>query len=403
MFVTNLNRASIVRRDFSTFGYEFSLNDKSDLIQNESAIILNSLLEADINKITHGFFTFLEVQVDVDFAYNEFYPKIENATKLAFIVDYGNLNTVYTKNYIEEFFEKVKANNVYICLKNLKPGELQPTDSILRYVSFIMIPIYSNSKDYEEYIKMDIELIYTDISSLEDLQKAIKDDNVGLFTGDYIESPKKLFVKIATKPSIMVTELFVKLRTPSDLEEAVEIIKKSPELTLSILKFINSAFFALPSKVSSVESAVAMLGFDNLRKWVNLLFLSSLVPNPIENIYVEKSVARAYFMEKVCKFIDKTKTSTAYLTGLISMLDIMLDMPFEEIFKDIPVSQEIKDALIKNDNFFAELIDFSRAYEFKDKAKQQYYIKKYELDEFMVERAYLESLYEYDRFIRALR
>jgi hypothetical protein len=41
----------------------------------------------------------------------------------------------------------------------------------------------------------------------------------------------------------MITELFIKLRTPEDIKEAIDIIKRSPELTFSILKFINSAFF----------------------------------------------------------------------------------------------------------------------------------------------------------------
>jgi Predicted signal transduction protein containing EAL and modified HD-GYP domains len=152
-----------------------------------------------------------------------------------------------------------------------------------------------------------------------------------------------------------------------------------------------------------VEAAVTLLGFNNLKKWVNLIFLSSSVSNPAKNVYVEKAVARAYFMEKVCKLIDSTKAPTAYMVGILSFMDVLLGKSFQEIFEDIPVSPDVAEALIEGNNMFAELLDLVRAFEFQDKEKIDFYVSKYNLNKDRVERIYLEALYEYDRFIEAIR
>ncbi len=400
MLIINLKRQAIIKSDFSTFGYKFSIDSESEFIQNDAAVILNSLMDADLKKITHGFHTFIDVDVDVDFMYNDFFPKVQKDFNLVFNLDYNKLTNSYVLSFIEDVFEKIKQSSIMISLNNFDPNISEVSEKIINYTSFIIIPINVNSKDYEKFLKRDITLIYKDINSEEDVRKALKDELVPYYSGFYIEEPKKLPVKTTRKPPSMVTELFVKLRTPEDIQTAIEIIKRSPELTFSILRFINSAVFMIPSRVSSVESAVTLLGFHNLKKWVNLLFLSSSVPNPAENIYVEKAVSRAYFMEKICKLIEPSKIGSAYMVGLFSFMDSLTGMSFEEIFKDIPISEEVSDALIKENNFYAELLNLARAVEFKDEEKQEHYIQ---LTKDKIMRAHLESLYEYDRFIDAVK
>lgn len=404
MLFNDLRRKAIVKKDFSTFGYKFYLDKPNFEAPSESALIIDILLEADIKKVSHGFFVFIDIKPDLDLIYNEFFPKIEKGLKFGFIFNYDQIQTIYADDFIEDLFSKIKDNNIEICLTNVKK-EYSISDNLLKYISYIMINIDEDITYYENYIKTGISPIYINIDSQEKLEKALNQDKVDLFSGDYIESPKRLTVKIAEKPTGLITQLFIELRSPNDLKKAIDIIKRSPELTYSILKFINSAFFAIPNRVSSVESAVTLLGFNNLRKWVNLLFLSSISPNAADNIYIEKSVIRAYFMEKIARTIDindKDKQNIAYMTGLLSMLDIMLDSTFEEIFKDIPVTQEVYDALVNKNNFYAELLDFVRSFEYNDKEKQKYYCEKFNIDENVAARIYFEAIYEYDRFKQAI-
>jgi hypothetical protein len=59
MLLTKLKREAIVKSDFSTFGYKFSLENKDEYPHNEAASVISTLIEFDVRKLTHGFLTFV--------------------------------------------------------------------------------------------------------------------------------------------------------------------------------------------------------------------------------------------------------------------------------------------------------------------------------------------------------
>jgi len=59
----------------------------------------------------------------------------------------------------------------------------------------------------------------------------------------------------------------------STFQEFEEVIKIDPTLVLRVLKLVNSSYYALRTKITSVSEAVAYIGIDNLR---NLIVLDAL-------------------------------------------------------------------------------------------------------------------------------
>jgi len=68
--------------------------------------------------------------------------------------------------------------------------------------------------------------------------------------------------KLPTLPGIAVRILDAVQKERPDLQEIAEILSTDPPLSAEILKLINSPFFGLPRKVTSVFHAVSMLGMD---------------------------------------------------------------------------------------------------------------------------------------------
>jgi hypothetical protein len=62
MLLTKLKREAIVKSDFSTFGYKFSLENQDEYPHNEAASVISTLIEFDVRKLTHGFLTFVDVE-----------------------------------------------------------------------------------------------------------------------------------------------------------------------------------------------------------------------------------------------------------------------------------------------------------------------------------------------------
>jgi len=66
--------------------------------------------------------------------------------------------------------------------------------------------------------------------------------------------------------------------TPAEVEN---IVKYDPGLTANILKLTNSAYFGIPTKVSSIKQAVILLGWKRLMQVVTTICMSPLMKKPI--------------------------------------------------------------------------------------------------------------------------
>ncbi|MCL2183182.1 MAG: HDOD domain-containing protein [Chitinispirillia bacterium] len=69
-------------------------------------------------------------------------------------------------------------------------------------------------------------------------------------------------------PSIVVKLIEVVNTTDSSAEDAAELIEKDPALTSKMIRLANSAFYGIPRSISSVTSAVVVLGFNTIRSLV---------------------------------------------------------------------------------------------------------------------------------------
>jgi len=79
-------------------------------------------------------------------------------------------------------------------------------------------------------------------------------------------------------PSVAIKLLKLTSDDNTKIESLSRIIKTEPTLAAKILKQVNSAAYALPNKITSIERAVTMLGFSCVRQLaINLLLYNKLM------------------------------------------------------------------------------------------------------------------------------
>jgi putative nucleotidyltransferase with HDIG domain len=72
----------------------------------------------------------------------------------------------------------------------------------------------------------------------------------------------------------------------SSAEDAADLIEKDPALTSKILRLANSAFYGVPRSVSSVNSAVVILGFNTIKSLVLSASVIQLFPaNSVAGVF----------------------------------------------------------------------------------------------------------------------
>ncbi len=171
-----------------------------------------------------------------------------------------------------------------------------------------------------------------------------------------------------------------------------EIIKHDVAFSYKLLRYINSAHFGFRQKVTSVKHALALLGKRQVEQWISLLILRELGRDRPEEIMV-LSVMRAKFGEILVQKMNLQKLSSdAFIMGMFSLLDSLLNRPMKDILKDLSIDVEVKNALLGADNQLGSIYALMLSYEKGEWSNFSYYAGKCNIGEEEVPDLYLQSM-----------
>jgi EAL and modified HD-GYP domain-containing signal transduction protein len=128
-------------------------------------------------------------------------------------------------------------------------------------------------------------------------------------------------------------------------EQLERIIGADVGLSLGLLRHVNSAFFALPRQIETVREALTLLGTRAVRRWATVVALSSVTAAS------DQLVALALLRARMCELLggdaDDEERERLFTVGLLSVADALLDAPLDEVLAPLPLSDEIKGALLR--------------------------------------------------------
>jgi len=155
-----------------------------------------------------------------------------------------------------------------------------------------------------------------------------------------------------------------------DVEEIEQIISMDATLTYSLLKIVNSAYFALRNRATNVHQAVTILGLGQLRQWIYLMGCSNEKGELDESQeeMLKLSFTRASFASELMRFAKNMpiNRNDAYLMGMFSTLPFLIAAPLEDILAEVAISEHVKAALLSHEGRGGMLYDLLLAYERAD-------------------------------------
>jgi EAL and modified HD-GYP domain-containing signal transduction protein len=163
-------------------------------------------------------------------------------------------------------------------------------------------------------------------------------------------------------------------------------------ISYKILKLINSSLYYLKNKVSSIRSALTYIGKQELAKWLYIILLNDLKFNT-SNELIKISLLRAKLCEFICGMsIYKAKKFSAYMTGLFSMAETILNCPINVIINDLNMVDEIKHGLLEEKDPLNSILKLVICYEKGQWDEVIYYADKIKIDPSKISKVYVESL-----------
>ncbi|MQA42566.1 HDOD domain-containing protein [Rugamonas sp. FT29W] len=148
------------------------------------------------------------------------------------------------------------------------------------------------------------------------------------------------------------------LARDADSRELEVLLKQDPALSYHLLKLVNSAAFALSSPIHSFGQAINVLGRRQLQRWLQLLLYARQQDDGMANPLLPLAAVRASQMEALSKALgwERDQQDMAFVAGVFSLLDVLLDMPMTEIVAALSLDLDVVMALLDRAGPLGELL-----------------------------------------------
>ena len=287
------------------------------------------------------------------------------ADKIIFLIDAGEIEDA--GSYIANI-KNLKTLGYRFGIQKI--SDIDKIESLLEICDFVFYDhrVFDHMSEVKIRITIThkykhITSVYTHVNNM-DLFKDLHGRYKGLFEGHFYRTPLTKGKHEVSPLQVNLINLLNKVRDENfEFDEISDIIQRDPMLTVSLLRLVNSAYFALKEKVNSINQAVVMLGQTEIRKWITTAvarLLGAERPDEVTRL----ALIRARFAEGLAiKFGMEKESQSLFLMGLFSVLDAILDMPIAEALDMVRVSEEIREALVERTGRYSVIFQFILEYE----------------------------------------
>ncbi|CAD6880456.1 Predicted signal transduction protein [Methylomonas albis] len=358
-----IGRQQILDRHLDTFAYEilfrgkdFDLSLKDGAANATNQVITDTLLEIGLNELVGPHKAFINFTT-------------QN------ILDKTPLHLPKERIVIEVLESVAIDDNI---VANLK--ELSQLGYTIALDDFVLSPEWLPLLEFADIIKLDVmadglegtrhlieqlkpyklKLLAEKVETHQEFE-TLREWGCELFQGFFFSKPNIVEGKrLGVSQTAAIQLLSTVNKADASFAEIGKIISQDVGMSFKLLHYLNSAFFGLPQKVESIQHAIACLGLIEIKRWVNILTLSSMSEKPpsvLQNVLI-----RAKMCELIAREI-KDDQEHYFLIGMLSGLDSLLDMPVTKVMEQLPLAEDIDNAVLNYRGKAGEALQFCIAYE----------------------------------------
>ena len=391
-------RQPIFQRDLQVYGYELlyrgNMENSFDGTPDDIAtarVIANAFLSIGAEKLLNGKPAFLN--------FNSSLLTLEYAALASLqsaVVEI--LENVEPTPDVLAACRKLKAKGYTLALDDsVDEARIEPWIDLVDIVKvdFLKTDTRARDKILARCKRHDIRVLAEKLETQQDFEHAAS-LGYDYYQGYFFARPTILRGRAIPDAKLMLLQLLREISQPEvDFDRVEKLLQRNVSLVYKLLRYVNSAAFSWRSKITSVRHAMGLLGETELRKWLCLLLVSQLGSNAIPEVVVH-SLVRARFAELVSPMIDlESRKSSAFLLGLLSNLDTLLNCPMMEALAELNLDDELSNALLRRSSdhdTFSELRELMEAYEATDYFKISGIAEQFRLPPTELTKAYVEAV-----------
>jgi EAL and modified HD-GYP domain-containing signal transduction protein len=230
----------------------------------------------------------------------------------------------------------------FVCVESAMP--------LLRVADFVKLDILALSEaDLKQNVavlrKFPVRIIAEKVETHEQFQLC-KDIGFDYFQGYFFCRPHVIRGRRVPVNRLATIRLITKLNDPNlPIKELEQTIAQDVALSYKLLLYVNSAVCGLHRHVESIGHATMLIGHAKLKIWASLILFSRLDDKPPDLIIT--GLVRARMCENIAQALRLDQADRCFLAGLFSVLDAILDQPLEQILSGLPLTPDVREALLE--------------------------------------------------------
>lgn len=204
-----------------------------------------------------------------------------------------------------------------------------------------------------------VKLLAEKVESREQARKCMA-MGFDMFQGYYFSSPVVFSGKRVDPSKVTLLRILTLMLSGAENDKIVNAFKEQPILSYHLLRMVNSVGSNLTVKISSLSHGLMVLGRRALQRWVQLLLYASGKEGTTVNPLMQLAATRAKLMELVAKQVrprDLDYADRAFMIGMLSLLDVLMEEALPDIVARMNLSDEIKAALLEGSGDLGDLLD----------------------------------------------
>ena len=165
-----------------------------------------------------------------------------------------------------------------------------------------------------------------------------------LYQGYFFCKPEVMRTQAIGTNKLSLLQLLAALQDPEiELKRLEELISHDVALSYRLLRYINSAFFGLRTRVDGIGRAIALLGLMNVKRWATMTVFAGIEGKPRELLIT--AMVRGRMCELLGPEVGERGADQLFTLGLFSVVDALVDKPMGEVLASIPFPDDMVAAL----------------------------------------------------------
>ena len=336
----------------------------ADFLDGDSAttnVIVNSITEIGMDQLVgpHRAFINLTHNHILQMAAN---PMTELKDRLVLEI----LEDIKAEESIITAITKLAKDGFTIALDDFIYSEsLQPLVELSDIIKIDLMAL--NDSELEEHVKKlsngKRKLLAEKVETQEEFDNC-KRLGFDYYQGYFFSKPQIIKGKSLPANKMAILNLLAKLQdTESSDEELAKIISQDVTMSVRVLRYINSAQFGFAKEVDSIQHAIMMLGRTTIRNLASLVSMSQIEDKPHELLII--SMIRSKMAENIAQKVKANK-DVCFTIGLFSIIDTLMDQDMEVLIEGLPLTENIRSALIRYEGDLGKILRCVLAYESGD-------------------------------------